>query len=153
LASRKNKGGRPGRHVNLFAGLLHDARDGGALHQAHKGKKGGGPQLVSYRAVNGAEGSKNVSFPLEPFERSILSLLREIDLHEILPGNGAAERVLVLTGKFEEAEAQVKKIKAKLIASGDCDDLADVLRAWVAKRDAAAAELAEAQREVATPLS
>jgi DNA invertase Pin-like site-specific DNA recombinase len=155
-ALRTGKGGRPSPQVNLFSALLHDGLNGGRIIKINKGhveQKGGGWMLVSYRAKNGVKGTKYVGYRLEVFETAVLSLLREVNPQDILPGNGAAERVLVLTGKHAEAEGQVAKIKAKLIAGGDCDDLADVLRAWVDKRDAAAAELAEAQRQVATPLS
>ncbi len=154
IGLRRLKGGRPTLRLNLFAGLLHDARDGGSLHQVHKGEKSGGPALASYRAANGVKGTKYVSFPLEVFERAILSCLREIDPHEVLPGgNGAADRLLALTGRLADVEARVEQVKAQLIDGGDVPALADVLRTLETRRAALAEELAEAQRQAASPLS
>jgi DNA invertase Pin-like site-specific DNA recombinase len=154
LASRRKAGGRPSPRLNLFTGLVRDARDGGTLCQRDCGKKGGGKLLVSYRARNGAKGALHVSFPLQTFEEAILSLLREIDPRELLPrSDGAADRVLTLAGRVADYEARIEKVKAQLVDGGDIAPLADVLRTLDAKRAAAAEELAEAQRAAASPLS
>jgi DNA invertase Pin-like site-specific DNA recombinase len=154
LRARRNKGGRPGGRVNLFANLLRDARDGGSLHQVNKGKKGSGPALVNYKAALGVKGTKYVGFPLEVFEEKVLSKLREIDPREVLPaGNGDAERVMVLAGKLGDVEGRIEKVKAQLVEGGDLAPLVDVLRALEAKRAATAEDLAEARRKAASPLS
>src|SRR5262249_31203411 len=109
LASRRGKGGRPGAGPgNLFSGLLKDARDGGGVYvqDKHPGKRP--PLLVGYRAAMGVKGSQRVSFPFVEFERAILRQLKEIDPREILPGNGAAERVLTLTGKLADVEGRIE---------------------------------------------
>src|SRR5262249_23260339 len=128
LVSRQGKAGRlPRGHVNVFAGLLHDARDGGALQQANKGKKGGGRQVVSYKAGQGMGGSGFVSFPFDTFERAVLSCLREIDPREILPReDGAEDKTLVLAGRLAELDGEIEKVKARLQARYS-DAVADVL--------------------------
>jgi DNA invertase Pin-like site-specific DNA recombinase len=159
LSSRKRKGGRPPRQggVNLWAGLLHDARDGGTLHVADKShhRTGGGPVLVSYNADQGAAGAKAVSFPLAAFERAVLSRLREIDPREILPDTGgAADRVLTLTGRLAEVEARLAQVQAKIEGDGgDLDVLVKAARSLSDKREGLTAELAEAGREAASPLA
>jgi hypothetical protein len=158
LRSRQKKGGRPGRNggVNLWLGLLHDARDRGKFHVADKShhRPGGGPVLVSYNADQGADGSKAVSFPLAAFERAVLARLREIDPREVLPdGDGAAARVLVLSGKLADIEARLEAVQGQLVDGGDVPALAAAARALDARRVKAAAELAEAEREAASPLA
>jgi DNA invertase Pin-like site-specific DNA recombinase len=154
LASRRKQGGRPSPRLNLFTGLVRDARDGGTLCQRDAGKKGGGKLLVSYRARNGAKGALHVSFPLRVFEEAILKLLREIDPRELLPStDGTADRVLALAGKVADLETRIEKVKAQLEEGGELAPLVDVLRSLDAKRAAAAEQLAEAQRAAASPLS
>src|SRR5262249_28183179 len=145
-------GGRPTPRLNLFATLLRDARDGGGIYVKDK-RPGVSPAgLVGYRADMGAKGSKYVSFPHEVFERAILSRLREIDAREILPDSDAAGKVLALTGKLADIEGRVEKVKAQIIEGDGGDDVGlDVLRALERKRATAAAELAEAKREAASP--
>jgi DNA invertase Pin-like site-specific DNA recombinase len=153
MVSRRQKGGRPAPRVNLFAGLLRDARDGGSLHQVNKGAKGGGAVLVSYRAAQGLKGAVYCSFPFDTFERAILSKLREIDVREILPGDDrAADAVQALTGRLADTEGRIEQVKAKLLDDGDVSSLADVLRSLDAKRKAIAEDLAEAKRAAASPL-
>jgi hypothetical protein len=140
--------------VNVLAGLLYDARDGGRLHRANKGKKGGGPILVGYRAVQGVAGAKCVSFPLTPLEAAIRKRLRELDPRDLLPRDTSTDRVLSLSGRLAELEGKVEKVKAKLLGDdADLDPLVDVLRKLEADRKAAADALAAARREAASPLA
>lgn len=151
LTARKNKTGRIGKRVNVFQGLLKDARDGGSLHQVDKGKKGV-KSLVSYRAAQGLGNA--VSFPMEVFEQAVLSRLREIDPRDILPSTSPAEdQVLILSGVLADLEGRIAKIKAKLLEGGDLDVLVDVLRTLDADRRDTAERLAGARQEAASPLS
>src|SRR5438105_360783 len=82
IRARKVRGGRPSKfRVNLFAGLLHDARSGRRLHM--KQYAGASPALVPYEGIE--HGSTHVSFPLDAFEDAVLGELKEIDAREILP--------------------------------------------------------------------
>jgi DNA invertase Pin-like site-specific DNA recombinase len=151
MTSRRNKGGRPTKRMNLFANLLRDARNGGGMyvHDKHPGKSR--CVLIGSQAEAGVRGTRAVSFPHDVFERAVLSHLREIDPREILPGNGAAERVQTLTGKLADIEGRAERIKAQMV---DGEDVGlDVLRTLERKRVAAAEDLARAKREAASPLS
>jgi DNA invertase Pin-like site-specific DNA recombinase len=154
LAGRRGKPGRPPKdRVNVFAGLLFDARDGGTLQQANKGKKGGGRLLVSYKAVQGVEGSRFVSFSFDTFEAAVLSCLREIDPREVLPRKDrGADKVLVLSGRLAEVEAEIEKVKNRLQARYS-DAVADVLDRHEAERASLSERLAAARQEEASPLS
>jgi DNA invertase Pin-like site-specific DNA recombinase len=151
LASRRQKGGRPVPGVNLFQGLWHDARDGASLHLVRKDPAY--LSIANYKAKMGVNGSVYVGFPLPVFEEAILGRLREIDPREILPeGSRAADRVLVLTGKLADVEGRVEALKAKMVEN-DIAPLVDVLRTLESNREKLAGDLAEAQREAASPLS
>src|SRR5262245_27901513 len=148
IASRRNKGGRPAAvGVILFQGLLRCALTGGGMHRQNKGRKSGGPTLVSHLADNGAAGIKAASFPAGALERALLSRLREVDPREVLPQSDAAGRVLALSGKVADLERRVEKVKAQLEANDDLAPLVDVLRSLDGKLARANAELAQAQRE------
>jgi DNA invertase Pin-like site-specific DNA recombinase len=155
MAARKMKGGQLGRQrINLFATLLRDARDGKSpIHIMDKGR-GRAALMVPYHAVQGVKGTRMVSFPAEVFEEAVLSMLREINPAEVLPeGNGAAERVVVLTGKVLELEGRIEKVKAQLLDGGEVASLADVLRTLEGRLSHARNDLDEAQRAAASPLS
>jgi DNA invertase Pin-like site-specific DNA recombinase len=153
IGRRRPSPGRIGREVNLFSGLLRDARDGGPIHRFTRTHPVP-PALVSYQAMRGVPGSRFVSFPLKVFERAVLSRLHEVDPREVLPREDpAAGRVLALSGKRADLEARIGKVKAKLLDGGDLDSLVDVLRSLEAKLTVATEALAEAQREAASPLA
>jgi DNA invertase Pin-like site-specific DNA recombinase len=152
LANRKNKAGRPiNGHLNIFASLLRDARDGSSLHVVDKGKKNGGRLLVSSFATYGVEGSKLVSFPLPVFERAVLSCLREIDPREILSDPKPAHRAQSILGELTEVEGRIERLKQHL-KTEEIDAVIDVLRELDGKRKALADELAQARMEDASPL-
>jgi DNA invertase Pin-like site-specific DNA recombinase len=152
LVARRGKAGRsPKNHVNVFTGLLHDARNGGTIQQAHKGKRGG-RILASYRAVQGAEGARFASFPFEVFEREVLARLREIKPADVLPKKDrGADRLLALSGRLAELEGEIEKVKARL-QSRYSDAVADVLERHERDRKELAAQLAAARQEAASPL-
>jgi DNA invertase Pin-like site-specific DNA recombinase len=158
-AGRKKKGGRPAARVHLWTGLLKDARDGGGITRADKHgadkRKGAGPVLMSYKGWNGVGGSSSASFPADPFERAILHKLREIDPREILPDeeNGAAAKVLTLTGQAADIEGRIAAIQAQLVEGGEVAAAVGALRTLEGRRDRVLTELAEARREASSPLS
>ena len=152
IASRRMKGGRPGANVNLFSGLLTDARDGGSLHSVNKGKKNSGPSLVSYKAAQGVKGAKYVSFPRETFEAAVLSQLREINPADVMPeGSAATDRVSSLRGRELELESRIERLKAALVSGDEIAPLVDVLRTVEGERVKVVEELAVARREAASP--
>src|SRR5262249_41479320 len=109
-------GRRPKERINLFAGRLVDARDGSHLIQRDRGPKKGGRVLVSYKATQGADGSRFVSFPFDVFEKAILLCLKEIDPRELYPKpSGGRDKVMSLSGRLAEKNARIEEIKAKLL--------------------------------------
>jgi DNA invertase Pin-like site-specific DNA recombinase len=154
---RKGKSGRPASGgVNIFAGLLRDARDGGTLHLLFKGHKQGnrpgGPVLTPYHAESGIGARKAITFPARVFEWAVLDSLREIKPEHILPAAPTSSRADVLQAQLDEVAAEIEQLKARVKARYS-DALADVLEQQEAEHERIAAELEEAQTEEATPLS
>ena len=152
LAARRGKPGRPPRdRINVFAGLIRDARDGGALHLADKGKKSQ-RVLAPYKASQGVEGCSYVSFPFATFERAILSCLSEIDPSAILPEQDkGADKALVIAGRLAEVEVEIEKVKGRLQARYS-DAVADVLERHEAESKTLVLDLAAARQEATSPL-
>jgi DNA invertase Pin-like site-specific DNA recombinase len=154
LKSRTHKGGRPTARLNLFGGLMRDARTGGSLIQRNKQGPTGGGRLFLPALADGIPGCRIVSFPVVAFEEAILSMLREIDPREVLPKrDNATDRVLSLTGKLAGLEGRVEKLRAELVDGGDLAPLVEALRELEAKRLTTAEQLAAAKREAASPAS
>jgi DNA invertase Pin-like site-specific DNA recombinase len=149
-ASRRNKGGRPNKNVNLFSGLLKDARDGGSIVYGNNG--GNQPRcLVNISAVDGR--ARGHSFQQAPFEDAILDALREISPRDILPpANGGVDEVLVLSGKLTENEGKTAAIEAELLQGGQVAALSRVLRQLEADHKTLVEQLAEAKQRKASPL-
>jgi DNA invertase Pin-like site-specific DNA recombinase len=156
LEARREQRGRPAKGVtNLFVGLLRDAR-GGPLHLAGESRRDGTlyKVLVGARVQDGARGpGPHASFPYHVFEECVLGCLRELNPRDILPHNGHENKVLVLTGRLAEAEAEVEKIKGRMEAKGFSEPLADVLERQAAKRQQVADELAAARMQASSPLA
>jgi DNA invertase Pin-like site-specific DNA recombinase len=156
-SSRRGKAGRPASgRVNLFAGLLRDARDGGTVQVTNKGRRGAGQTLVSYNAIHGVKGTVEHSFPARAFEEAVLSCLREIDPREILPGGPDAEDVtLELAGRLGEVEAREDAIGAKLADPrfAGLDALAEAAKTLADEKERLTLQLAQARQVAASPLS
>lgn len=153
LASRRGKAGRlSSGPLNMFNGLLKDARDGGSMHLMDKGAKGSGKTLVPYNATRGIDGSKMVSFPLATFEAAILSCLKEIKPREVVPEEEGQDKTLVLSGQLAEAESEIEKLKARLKVRYS-DAVAEVLEEREEEQQRLIAELQMERQKAASPLS
>jgi DNA invertase Pin-like site-specific DNA recombinase len=152
LSLRSKNTGRPVTgHVNVFAGLLRDARDHGRMRVVDKGERSPQRVLRSYRSELGVAGSVRTSFPFETFEKAVLSLLREVDPKDVLPHNGHEDKAAVLAGQLAEIEAEIEKVKARLLVKYS-DPVADVLDRHEAKRKTLGEQLTEARQDAASPL-
>jgi DNA invertase Pin-like site-specific DNA recombinase len=133
--------------VNIFKGLLRDARDGGSFYFAQRAD--------SCRVLvnsNAGEGVPCRSFPYRTFERAILECLREIDPHDILNGDSGPDETLALSGELARVEQQIAALEAELL-TGDVPALANVARQLENQRKDLAAKLAAARAKAAHPLS
>jgi hypothetical protein len=98
--------GRKGKHVNLFAGLLTDARSGGPMTYAHYT---GGCRLCPTAAIHGAP-VKWASFPAKELERALLAQMKE------LTAKDASDDDTAVAKRIKTAEATIDKCDALLFA-------------------------------------
>ncbi|MBP3957789.1 recombinase family protein [Gemmata sp. G18] len=154
LAVRAKVGrGRRGKHINLFAGLLRDARDGGAITYCHRRDS---CELVPVSVKqNGTQ--TWASFPAVAFEDAILSKLKEVQAADVEGDRGEARRkVEAIAGEHTEAEQNARRYKVRCDGAKTEEEFnlfADKAVEWDRKRVTLATDLEHAQREAASPLS
>jgi DNA invertase Pin-like site-specific DNA recombinase len=155
-AERLHKRGRTGGgHVNVFAGLLKNARFGDSFYcSLSSASKGRGYARQMLHNTGGHEGRlPSCSFPYETFERAVLGLLREIDPDDIINGDEAPDEIQVLAGQLAGVRSSIALIEAELNEHGESPALFRRLRAKEDEERALASRLAEAQQKAAHPLS
>jgi DNA invertase Pin-like site-specific DNA recombinase len=155
-AERQKRPGRMGAHVNVFAGLVRNALDGDSYYSVTRSRSSPGRRGETQRVlINRAsmEGQAQArSFPLQTFERGVLSLLAEVDPRDVLGKDSGPDEVLVLSGDLARTEAKIAELEAELL-NGDVAAIARVLRQQEARRAELATRLAEARQKSANPLS
>jgi DNA invertase Pin-like site-specific DNA recombinase len=147
---------------NLFSGLITDARSGGSYYAVQRcdnrypPKSGAGdwPRvLINTKSVEGLVPC--VSFPVEPFERGLLSRIRSINPQELLGAASQPSDATALAAEYELVIADIAKIEAELDRDG-ADDIPSAVRV-LAKKEARKKELADklavARAAEATPVS
>jgi DNA invertase Pin-like site-specific DNA recombinase len=148
---RKQLAGRQGKHADLFAGLLRDAKDGGTYYTATR--TDGGKHTRVLINTNAAEGlAPSRSFPLRTFERCILSCLAELDAHEILNG-GEPDETGPLAAELAAVESSIAAIMADLDKHGDSPALFQRLRQKEVQQAKLTKDLAAAREKAQHPLS
>jgi DNA invertase Pin-like site-specific DNA recombinase len=155
LGSRKNnKQGRDSKVLNVFSGLLKDARNGVSYITDLRVEQGrnGNADTSHYVLISAVKTGDSRSFPFPVFEKAALSVLQGIDPRELLTGNGHKEEVLGLAAELESIKAEIAAIEAAMDQEFS-DTLNAVLRRKEARKKAVASKLAEAQQRVACPLS
>jgi DNA invertase Pin-like site-specific DNA recombinase len=156
-AQRRTKRGRLGTFVNVFAGLMRDARDGEPYWRGMT-TAGRGPQrpragymVLRSRGSMESRGAAH-TFSFLVFERALLSLLAEVDPRDVLGREEGREEVLALSTEYAQVEAQIAQLEVELL-KGDIAAVARVLREREARKRELAGHLAEARQKAAHPLS
>ncbi len=139
--------GRRGKHVNLFAGMMRDARDGGPMTYRHQAPHA---TIVPTNATQGR--ATFVSFPAVEFENEILSKLAELKAADVVGGNGATTEIASLSGEKESLEAVIRAWEQKMGDVKIVDRVAANLAKFSEQLDAVNAKLAEAQGKAASPV-
>ncbi len=156
LRGRCEGGGRTAvRHWNPFSGLLVDARDGEKIYMNAKFRHT--PAILIARGrMRGVPGTRYASFHAVPFFEAVLSLLREIDPAEVLPGpdNRAADRTAELEGRYAQLEARIAEVQRELEGgSGEVRAAVGSLRRMEEQLEELDAELSRVRAENPTPLA
>jgi DNA invertase Pin-like site-specific DNA recombinase len=112
-AGRKNPRGRVGKHVNLFSGLLHNAREGDAYYIQTRTNNGKHRRvLLSKRACDNGEGA--CSFPEDALEWSVLAKLKEIDPKTVLGDAPGQEGVRLKAGELAHVRGRLAELQVVL---------------------------------------
>jgi DNA invertase Pin-like site-specific DNA recombinase len=119
-AQRRQSRGRRGGHVNLFTHLAKDALGGSSYISSLRPPSGG--RGCAQRVLVNADYSAGIaqcrSFPLDTFERAILSKLKELDPRELLGDDGAPSEMLNLDGELAGVEAELSDAAAFMESHG-----------------------------------
>jgi DNA invertase Pin-like site-specific DNA recombinase len=149
MGGRKQPRGRVGEYVNLFAGLLFNAREGDHYYCATRTNKGKHRRvLIAQRACE--NGSPAFGFDFEVFEQAILSLLREVNPRQILGDAPGQDEVIILSGELEHVRTQQDAVAFELL-KGDSKTLAKAARALDAREKELIEQLDEARRQASHP--
>jgi hypothetical protein len=100
-----------GKYVELFSGLIKDAR-GGTYYPATRTEAGKHTRvLVNTRATEGL--AKYALFPLPVFENVVLQWLREIDPAEVVTAD-AKDRTPLLEAELTRVQQELAEVRADL---------------------------------------
>jgi DNA invertase Pin-like site-specific DNA recombinase len=147
---RKQPKGRVGEHINVFGGLLKNAREGDTYYMATRTNNGKHRRvLIAQRACE--NGSKVYGFDFDVFERAVLSLLKEIPPTEILGDTPGQNEVTKLSIELGNVRTQQETIAAELLIQKDIKALVKAAAALDAKEKELTEKLDEAKREAAHP--
>jgi DNA invertase Pin-like site-specific DNA recombinase len=158
-AERKRKPGRVGHQVvNVFAGLLKNARRGDSYYLATRRNKptasGPGAPVRVLMNVPQTEGqTRAYSFPFDPFEEAVLKLLHEVDPREVTDSNDEPDEAKTLAGQLESVEASIALVVAEIDEHGESPAQIKRLRAKEDEKRVIAEKLAQERRKAAHPLS
>jgi DNA invertase Pin-like site-specific DNA recombinase len=139
-------------YINVFARLLRNALGGDSYYCATRTDVGKYTRVLIN--TDAAEGRGTMrSFPFATFERAVLSMLREIDPHEILNGDSAPDESLALAGQLAGVEAELAEAKAFMEAKGFNGIIGERIMDLTAKKQTISERLAEARQRALHPLS
>lgn len=142
VSRTRQKGRHSSDGVNIFAGLLHDAANGGAIHIS-------GKRLLSVAVRQGRATVPICPFPRAVFQARILDELQEVSIRDVTPKQESGTTSLV--GRLAELDAEIERVKAR-VATRFSDALADVLDRHAAERTALVERLDEMRLSEAQPL-
>jgi len=150
---RKDKRGRTlvrseRRHVNLFRGILTDARSGEKFYRAERYDKG--RAQVTLRTPAG--GGHITTFDYPTFEAAVLELLAEVNVADVLPrAEKEASRAEVLRARLKAVREDMAALQEELKA-GFSKAVVAVLKAKEAEEEEIAKELQAETAKAARPL-
>lgn len=153
-AQRRIKRGRVGKTVNVFQGLIRNARpDCGDPYilTARVALR----QRKTYRRIlinkDAAEGRGECwSFPYDTFERAVLSMLREIDPAELQGGSAPPDPRQSLRDERDHVADRIARLEAELL-TGDVPSVVRVLRQLEERKRALDERIADLDQQAAHP--
>lgn len=149
VGARNRPRGRVGERVNLFSGLLFNAREGDACYcTTRTNNRQHRRVLLAARARE--NGASAISFPCDAFETAILSKLREVDPRAVLGDAPGQEEITVLSSELAHVQARQDDVAAELLR-GQASALAKAARELDRREKELREQLAEAKLRAAHP--
>jgi DNA invertase Pin-like site-specific DNA recombinase len=140
------------KHVDVFAGMVRDARDGGTMFCITR--TAGGCHTRVIINANSREGRiPSVTFPYPVLERGILSKLQEIDAAEVLGPDTAPSEVAALSGEWAKVEAELSEAAAFMRVHGFSPTIGKQITDLETRKLELEEKLADAQRRAQTPMA
>jgi DNA invertase Pin-like site-specific DNA recombinase len=156
-AQRRTKPGRVGKHVNVFGGLLRNARDGDTYRVATRSDDRSPAGKTAWRILINSSSQQGhatcYSFPFAVFERALLSRLREINPREILNGEEGPDEAEILGRQLGDVEAELAEASAFMDANGFSPTIGKRVAALEARQADLNSRLTAARQKAAHPLS
>jgi hypothetical protein len=159
-AERRHKPGRMmTNHVHNFSCLLRHARDGDVFcsNTQNGGRLRYGRDRTTRRVLRNKASMDGVApcitFPLEVFERAVLSNLAEIDPQDIIDGGREPNESRVLKGELERVKQSIEAIVADMDENSESPALFRRLLDKEDQQRRLGERREEAQRKEARPLS
>jgi len=145
------RGTRQRKHINLFAGLLHNATDGEGWFCHNKGtvKK---PDLILINASGIGGHTKCITFPLPIFERAVLGLMKEVSAKDLAPSVDGLTPVDVMSAKLQDLGEHISAL-ADDLRKGYSSALTTVLREKEAEHAKIKDELDSLRAEMINPVA
>lgn len=151
MRRRREPVGRVTDRVELFAGLLKNARDGRAYYTGTRTKNGWQSRvLINIGAEHGND--RTWAFPLAPFEHAILSCLSELSPADVLGQQVEAGQVAELAERLANLEARESEIEEEML-KGNIPSLSRVLRKVSEEKAAVSEQLAIERERIDHPVS
>ncbi|HYT94870.1 MAG TPA: recombinase family protein [Gemmataceae bacterium] len=141
------------RFVNVFAGLLTNAREGDSYVAVKRLDGGRYSRVLVNASSRGGKGPACLSFPLAPFEAALLGELREVDPCELAAGKAGTQpdEVALLIEQRDQQRARVEALEA-IQAEEPSLANARVLRQAEERHKQLEKELADARHRRAHPV-
>ena len=137
VAKRKHMRGRNGKNLNLFAGLLRDAKSGEPFYlmqKTNKSKRDGRPMRNTLLTTSQSNTGGGVLVRYGVFEELILKHLREIDPKEIVGESSAGAEAAALSGEMADLDSQIGKLERELETGGEVSAAVRVRRRLEGRR-------------------
>jgi DNA invertase Pin-like site-specific DNA recombinase len=148
---RRTARGRWSEAVNVFKGLLKDARNGSSYIVTRL--CGRNVRYFALRSEAPLQGGGSInSIKLEPFERAVFSSLREINPAELLDRDGPDE-TLTLSRSLERVRAELAEANAFMDENGFSPSIGKRIKTLEDRERSLAADMAAARELAAHPLS
>jgi DNA invertase Pin-like site-specific DNA recombinase len=145
------RGASDGGWVNLFTGLVFNAKDKQSMLTmtvTPKGKEQS-RRLVSYGHTKKEPGADPVSVNYDQFEAGILDFLREIKVSDIIPQTPADDTLPAKRQELLGIESRLSQLQTLLETAGNLDTLVKAIGNLEVKRERVRRELMELQHQQA----